>query len=208
MKFLKIVFFLCFLSFISTEVLHQNKGNISVPRVKRKRATINNELEIEYTREDSDDVNCEISVRDLPLTHPIFLNEHSNVIIPINGLLRFHLNDRFKVHCGQSEFSTGGKEKTVECTGKNEFKVELNGVKVIANINDINSCSKEVTLTAVKGNKCEGGDFIHMRFIIDSHGYFDFYSSCYNEATVSTVYNKYTLYGKAFGKLIKLEKKS
>ncbi|CAO1426447.1 unnamed protein product [Diamesa serratosioi] len=184
MKFLLIVLCLCFVSCIASQI-----------RVKRR--TINDQLTIEYTREASKDVKCEISVRDLLFKHPIFLKD-TKVIIPINGQLRFHLGDRFQVNCVNSNFPDGVKGKTVECTGKDQFSVEVDGQKNVKSLSDFNSCTDEVKLSPVKGINCDGGYLMHMRFLIESNGYFDLYSSCYDETKVSTIYNNYILYGKAF----------
>lgn len=207
MKLLIIVLFLCIFIVISSlaqsvtfNPLSRNKSIETVTRCRR--ATITNKLTGDYTREESKAIKCEITVQDLSAKHPIFINEQSNVIIPIRGKLRFNLNDRFEVNCAQSKFANNVKAKTVECTGNNQYSVELNGKKVVTSFNDINKCNERVVLTPVKGIKCPGGDLMHMRFLLEPHGYFELYSSCYDDKSVSTIYNNYILYGKAPGKSI------
>lgn len=211
MEFLRIVLILCIFSIVSSSIqaktFHRPRNSTSNGTITRfRRGTITTKLTGVYTHEESPNVNCEITIRDLPENHPIFLNEQSNVLIPIGGKLRFNLNEKFEVNCVRSNFAKTIKAKTVVCTGKNVFSVELNEKRAVTSFNDINKCDEKVKLVAVKGNKCVGGgDLMHMRFLIDARGYFELYSSCYDDKSISTIYNSYILYGKALGTFIKLK---
>lgn len=137
---------------------------------------------------------CKIFVRSLPMTHPIFI-QFNNVMIPIKSVLQFKEKESFQVNCVQSTFLNGVSSKNVQCVGNDKYKIDGLPVDVSA----FNSCKKQIKLVQVIGKPCPRGNMVHMIFHTPLVN-FELYASCYNMKTKSTIYGRYLLYGKAFGK--------